>query len=378
MPAVRVAGDATADISAPVTRVLAATGAVIDGAASAGSSTVDDVMDRDDSLVLDDSIVVPVARASAPVTTAAIQVPLGAVQALINTLGQSSRHLQYVTDNHVKCTMCTVDIYAGGESRGSLKSRLETHCVSATHVKRLRTVAGMSAMSSFFPSAATAAQPGTACGDVHDRAYQRAADKVLNESFVFCTGLPLTQYEYKREDGSVFSADPMVLFDDIEDPERPPPPWVALNSFLSQPERHLRDRDCARQPYYAASVQQIADGTAEFVCRGCLKLPKTDAMRGRLRRIEDRRVEGGTERGERTLGSTCGYPTLTEMRSALLVKQARIVELKRRLRYIDSKPTDKLEWLMRLSKKASAEVSACALLLLSFSAFILYFLYIHV
>ena len=96
MPAVRVAGDATADISAPVTRVLAATGAVIDGAASAGSSTVDDVMD--DSLVLDDSIVVPVARASAIVTTAAIQVPLGAVQALINTLGQSSRHLQYVTE----------------------------------------------------------------------------------------------------------------------------------------------------------------------------------------------------------------------------------------------------------------------------------------
>jgi len=365
--------------TAPSTAVITvAATAAIDVAASAGSSTVDDVMDDSSAVAaVDDAIVVPVAP-TCTIAAAAIQAPLGAVQALISTLGPSSRHLQYVTDNHVKCTMCAVDVYAGGESRGSLKSRLEAHCKSATHANQLRTVAGMSSMYSFFPSAATAAQPGTACGDVHDRAYQRAADKVLNESFVFCTGLPLTEYDYKREDGSVFSADPMALFDDIEDPERPPPPWVALNSFLSQPERHLRDRDCARNPYYAASARQIADGTAEFVCTRCLKLPKTDAMRGRLRRIEDRRVEGGTERGERTLGSTGGYPTLTEMRSALLVKQARIVELKRRLRYIDSKPTDKLEWLMRLSKKASAEVSACALLLLSFSAFIFYFLCTHV
>jgi hypothetical protein len=212
-------------------------------------------------------------------------------------------------------------------------------------------------MSSFFPSrAATAVQPGTACGDVHDPAYKRAADQVLSESFVFCSGFTLTEYEYKRADGSVFTANPMALVDDIEDPERPPP-WVALNSLLSQPERHLRDRDCAKYPYYAASAQQIADGTAEFVCKGCLNLPKTAAMRGRLRRIQDRRVEGGTERGERTLSSTGGYPTVEELRSAVHDKQARIVELKRKLRYMHKKTSDKLEWLLKLSKKASAEVT---------------------
>ena len=80
-------------------------------------------------------------------------------------------------------------------------------------------------------------------------------------------------------------------------------------------------------------------------------------MRGRLRRIEDRRVEGGTERGERTLSSTGGYPTVEELRSAVHDKQARIVELKRKLRYMYKKTSDKLEWLLKLSKKASAEVT---------------------
>ena len=58
-----------------------------------GGSRVDDAMD-DFPAAVDDAFT----AAPAPVTTAAIQVPLGAVHALINTLGQSSRHLQYVTE----------------------------------------------------------------------------------------------------------------------------------------------------------------------------------------------------------------------------------------------------------------------------------------
>ena len=254
VPAVHVQGDAAVDISAPVTRILAITGAVIDMAASVGSSTVDDVMD--DSSAVADAIVVPVAPT--PTIAAAALVPhVNDVQRFIDGLGpQAARHLQYISDNRVRCTACEHDITGGEEFRGRLTSRLQSHIATDAHGSRAKSLAGMSSISSYFSSASVASQ---SCGDPSDPVYERAVDRFLRQTYVFCVGYTDTEHMYSLADGSTFTANPMDQLDSAEDPTNLPP-WVAMKEgLLSQSHPHLRDRQCAKNPYYAATPAQIAN-----------------------------------------------------------------------------------------------------------------------
>ena len=185
---VRAAGVAAAGVAVVTSAPRLAVGIGSAAAPEGPGSTADG------SMSFAPAITVPSASASAPgsditplPTSSLALVPhVNDVQRFIDGLGpEAARHLHYISDNRVRCLACKHDITGGEEFRGSLTSRLQIHIATDAHGSRVKSLAGMSSISSYFSSASVASQ---SCGDPSDPVYERAVDRFLRQTHVFCVG----------------------------------------------------------------------------------------------------------------------------------------------------------------------------------------------